>query len=89
MKDDFCGGPWADNDGGLWRWKHRDVKGSDCVRCEFYAKDSTHMQKEEGNDDRQTLHDIDSTDGDYKRDPGPNGADGYLGLVNDTGSDPV
>ena len=34
MKDDFCGGPWADNDGGLWCWKHRDVKGSDCVRCE-------------------------------------------------------
>ena len=44
---------------------------------------------EEGNDDRQTLHNLDSTDGDEQRDPGTHGADGYLGLVNDTGSDPV
>ena len=44
---------------------------------------------EEGNHEGQTIQHIDSTNGDDKGDQGSHGADGYLGMVNDTRSDPV
>ena len=70
--------------------KYGDVHISeDTQGIHFYAKGIVTAAPEEGNDDRQTLHDTDSTDGDEQRDPGTHGADGYLGLVDDTGSDPV
>ena len=68
-----------------------DIKISeDTQGIHFYAKDSTTWTKhEEGNHEGQTVQHIDSTNGDDKGDKGSYGADGYLGLVDDTRSDPV
>ena len=44
---------------------------------------------EGGNYEGQTVQHTDSTNRDDKGDQGSHGADGYLGLVDDTGSDPV
>ena len=71
--------------------KYGDVQISeDTQGIHFYAKGIVTAAPEEGNDEgQQIIRDSDSADGDNKRDPGSYGADGYLGLVNDTGSDPV
>ena len=44
---------------------------------------------EGGNHEGQIIQHIDSTDGDNKGDQGSHGADGYLGMVDDTRSDQV
>ena len=44
---------------------------------------------EEGNHEGQIIQHIDSTNGDDTGDQGSHGADGYLGVVDDTGSHQV
>ena len=70
--------------------RYGDVKISDDTQgIHFYAKDSIHAEKEEGNDEGQTLQRALCTDADDQRDQGSDGADGYLGLVAGAGSHPV
>lgn len=67
--------------------KYGDVKISDDTQgIHFYAKSMVHAAKEEGNDEGQTIQRAVRTDADDKRDQGTHGADGYLGVVADTGS---
>ena len=56
----------------------------------FFISASSDSKTEEGiNNGEQTGIDTLCTDGDDKGDQDTDGADGYLGMVNDTWSDPV